>query len=69
MPRNKSPEPYFKTVFYKEVELFVHRDTTTKPAKLRLYDALSGWVIAAGMTKEEARYQGITNPIEVKNEE
>jgi len=66
--QNKA-EPCFKTVFYKGVELFVHRDVTKKPVQLRLYDALSGWIVAAGMTKAEARYQGITNPIEGKNEE
>jgi hypothetical protein len=65
----KNVEPRFKTVFYKGVELFVHRDTTKKPVQLRLYDALSGWIVAAGMTKAEARYHGITNPIEGKNEE
>ena len=65
----KGTEPYFKTVFYKGVELFVHRDESKKPVQLRLYNALSGWVIAAGMTKAEARYQGIKNRIEGKNEE
>ena len=66
--QNKA-EPCFKTVFYKGVELFVHRDVTKKPVQLRLYDALSGWIVAAGMTKAEARYQGIKNPIEGRNEE
>jgi hypothetical protein len=65
----KKSGPCFKTMFYKGVELFVHRDESKKPVQLRLYDALSGWVMAAGMTKAEARYQGIKNPIVGKNEE
>ena len=65
----KTSEPRFKTVFYKDVELFTYRDASKKPVQLRLYDALSGWIVAAGMTKAEARYQGITNPIQGKNEE
>ncbi len=61
-------KPQFKTVFYQDVELFVHRDTTQKPAKLRLYDALSGWVVASQITKAEADSLGLTNHIEGRSE-
>ena len=48
-------KPYFKTVFYKDVELFIHRDPNQQPVRLRLYDAESGWIIAAGASRYEGR--------------
>jgi hypothetical protein len=50
-----SKKPHFKTVFYKGVELFTHRDPCQNRKRLCLYDAESGWMIASGVTRSEGR--------------
>ncbi len=62
-----SKKTRFRKIVYKEVELFFHRDRTRKPVRLRLYDALSGWILVSEITLEEAHKYGVLEYIAGRN--
>ena len=62
-----SKKTRFRKVIYKGVEVFFHRDRNRKPVRLRLYDALSGWVLASELTPDEAHKYGTMEYVAGRN--